>query len=103
MDAQDDLPDVDPLFLGLTMPPLIWGVPLSWFVLNFMQTGMGLIAFTGLFEKLLWVIFISVPFHFVGYVATEKDAHWMSVWMTFLQRCGPTRNKQFWGSNSFSP
>lgn len=103
MADQDAMPDVDPLFIGLTTPPLILGVPLSWFVLNFMFTGMGLIAFTGLMEKFVWFVFASVPFHFIGYIATTKDPHWMSVWTTFVQQCGPTRNKQFWGSNSFSP
>ena len=100
---RDEQPDIDPLFIGLTRPPLVLGVPIMWFGLNFMFFGVGLIAFTGLIGKFLWLVLVSVPLHLFGYWMTTKDAHWMSVFTAWTRHAGPTRNKSFWKSNSFSP
>ena len=34
----------DPLFLGMTRPPFVWGVPFSAFVLNVMGSTMAFLA-----------------------------------------------------------
>ena len=100
---EDEAPEIDPLFLALTRPPLVMGVPMTWFGLNFMLFGIGMIAFLDLWPKFLWVLFVCLPWHALGYLLTERDAQFMNVWMTKLQKCGPTRNKGYWKSNSYQP
>lgn len=100
---QDQEPEIDPLFLALTRPPMVMGVPMTWFGLNFMLFGIGMIAFLDLFPKFMWALLVCLPWHALGYLLTERDAQFMNVWMTKLQKCGNTRNRGFWKSNSYQP
>jgi type IV secretory pathway VirB3-like protein len=34
---------------------------------------------------------------------TEKEPHWMSIYITKLTRCSPIQNRAFWKSNSYKP
>lgn len=95
--------DIDPLFIGMTRPPVVMGVPMEFFGFNFILFGVGLILFMSLSGKVLFFACITLPLHALGTIATEKDAHWMRVVLTKLSRCTPTRNKKFWKSNSYKP
>ena len=99
----DEAPEVDPLFVGLPRPPLVMGVPVAWFGVNFIVFGIGLIGFASLTGKFFFVLLINIPVHIAGYMLTRRDAHFMSVLVTFFEKCGPTRNNGFWKSNSYSP
>ena len=100
---EDEPPEVDPLFIALTRPPLVWGVPMIWFGINFMIFGIGLIAFLELLPKLAFFVCVNLPMHVFAYVMTERDVHWMRVLTVGLNKCGPTRNKGFWKANSYAP
>ena len=100
---EDEQVDIDPLFIGMTRPPIVWGVPMEFFGINFILFGIGMIAFASLTGKLLFIISICVPLHILAYVATEKEPHWMGIYLTKITQCGPTRNKSFWKSNSYKP
>lgn len=93
----------DPLFTGMTRPPLTMGVPVELFGLNFMLTGVGIVLFTALTSKAIFIACVTLPIHAIGYVATERDPHWMRVWLTKLNKCPPSKNKFFWKSNSYKP
>ena len=95
--------EIDPLFLGMTRPPIAMGVPMEFFGLNFMLFGVGMILFTALSAKALFLACVNLPLHAAGYIATEKDPHWMRVWLTKASRCAPIRNRGFWKSNSYRP
>lgn len=95
--------DIDPLFTGLTRPPLSLGVPIEFFGINFMLFGVGMIAFSSLSGKLLFFALVSLPLHGFAYIATERDPQWMRVWLTKLSKCPPTRNRFFWKSDSYQP
>lgn len=99
----EDRVDTDPLFIGMTRPPLVMGVPMEYFGVNFILFGIGMIAFASLTGKLGFFLCVCVPLHVLGYVATEKDPHWMSIYLTKLSRCGPTQNRGFWKTNSYKP
>lgn len=95
--------DIDPLFIGMTRPPLVWGVPMEFFGINFILFGIGMIGFVSLLSKILYVLCLCCPLHMIAYLATEKEPHWMSILLTKVAQCGPTRNRRFWKSNSYKP
>ena len=95
--------DVDPLFVGMTRPPLVWGVPMEFFGINFILFGIGMIGFASILGKLGFILCVCAPLHVLGYIATEKEPHWMSIYLTKLSKCGRTRNRGFWKSNSYKP
>lgn len=94
---------IDPLFIGMTRPPVTMGVPMEFFGVNFMIFGIGMIIFMSLTGKALFFIGITLPLHAIGYVATERDPHWMRVWLIKCSKCPPTRNKHYWKCNSYQP
>jgi type IV secretion system protein VirB3 len=100
---EEDQIDIDPLFVGMTRPTLVKGVPMEFFGINFIIFGIGMIGFTQLLPKLLFVLIVCVPLHLLAYLATEKEPHWMSIYLTKLMKCAPIRNKAFWRSNSYKP
>lgn len=71
-----------PLFIGMTKPPLAMGVPMEFFGVNFMIFGIGMIIFMSLTSKIIFFAFVCLPLHGLGYLATEKDPHWMSILIT---------------------
>jgi type IV secretion system protein VirB3 len=99
----EDAVDIDPLFIGMTRPPLVIGVPMEFFGINFIIFGIGMILFTALSSKILFFICLTLPIHAIGHIATEKDPHWMSVAVTKMNKCPPTRNRSHWKSNSYTP
>ena len=87
--------EIDPLFIGMTRPPMAMGVPMEFFGINFMLFGVGMILFMSLAGKILFFICLTLPLHTLGAIATEKDPHWIRVWLTKLNKSPPTKNKQF--------
>ncbi len=73
----------DPLFVGLTRPATMWGVPYMAFVIEFMATTLIFLAAGNPLYLLL-----VVPIHAIF------------MWIKTLGRC---RNTRFWGAASFSP
>ncbi|MDD9900377.1 MAG: VirB3 family type IV secretion system protein [Alphaproteobacteria bacterium] len=100
---QDAPVEIDPLFTGMTRPPMALGVPMEFFGLNFILFGIGMIFFLSLTAKALFFSCVILPLHAAGYVATEKDPHWMRIFLTKMGRCAPIRNRKFWESNSYQP
>ena len=103
MSQADEAPDVNPLFVALTRPPMIWGVPMVYLGINFIIWGVGFIGFADLLAKALFFVFVNIPIHVFGYVMTERDPHWMRIIMVTLYRCGPTPNRRFWRAQSYMP
>ncbi len=95
--------DVDPLFIGMTRPPIVMGVPMEFFGINFIVFGIGMIAFLSLLGKVLFFLCVCLPFHVLGYIATEKEPHWMNIYLTRITRCGFIQNKGYWKANSYQP
>ena len=98
-----DNQDLDPLFVGMTRPPLVLGVPMEFFGINFILFGIGMIAFASLAGKALFFLSVCIPLHIAAYILTEREPHWMSIYITKLTRCGPIQNRAFWKSNSYKP
>ena len=86
----------DPLFLGLTRPALVWGVPQPLFVLNGMVS---MIVF--LLSNSFMPLLVGAPMiHALAYLACIKEVRIFDLWRVkarFL-RC---RNRRYWGANSY--
>ena len=95
-----DVEDVytDPLFVGLTRPATMFGIPYMAFVVEFMTV---VIVFLGIGNPLY--LLLAVPVHAVLYMVSAHDPGvfaGIGVWMSISARCV---NKSFWGAVTFSP
>jgi len=89
---------LDPLFVGLTRPATMWGIPYIAFVVEFMATTLIFLAIGNPLYLLL-----AVPLHGVLYLISANDPGVFAsifMWMKTIGRC---RNSRFWGAASFSP
>jgi type IV secretion system protein VirB3 len=94
----DDAPDVEPLILPLTRPPMYFGVDIIVFVVN------------GLFGIVLFIAtsnflapLIVLPIHFIGLYLCQRDVHIVRVAQVFLSMRRAIRNSRFWKAGSYSP
>jgi type IV secretion system protein VirB3 len=94
----DKTTGADPLFLGLTRPAMVWGVPQPFFVMNGM---LSMIVF--LMSNSFVPLLIGAPLiHGLGYLACLREVRMFDLWRIkarFL-RC---RNRRYWGANSYDP
>lgn len=95
-----DVEDVysDPLFVGLTRPATMFGIPYMAFVVEFMVV---VIVFLGIGNPLY--LLLAAPVHGILYLISAHDPGvfaGMAVWAKTNSRC---TNKAFWGAVSFSP
>lgn len=89
--------EVDMLFLGLTRPPMLFGVAYSVVAINFL-IGMFYFVLTSDFRG-----FLVMPIvHGIGYVATQKEPLFLDLFMVKQQKCNKCRNKFYHGmTNSY--
>ncbi len=88
----------DPLFVGLTRPATMWGIPYIAFVVEFMATTL---VFLAVGNPLY--LALALPIHAILYLISANDPGVFAsifLWMKTIGRC---RNTRFWGSASFSP
>jgi len=88
----------DPLFVGLTRPATLWGIPYMAFVIEIMATTL---IFLAVGNPLY--LALAVPIHVVLYLISSNDPgvfNSIFIWMKTIGRC---RNTLFWGAASFSP
>jgi len=89
---------IDPLFLGLTRPAMVWGVPQPIFVINGMVS---MIAF--LVSHSFLPLLIGGPLiHGLAYAVCLKEVRTFDLWMTKVRfrRC---INRRYWGAASYDP
>ena len=89
---------VDPLFVGLTRPATVGGIPYFAAVLEFMATVM---VFLAVGNPLYLVM--GVPLHGVLYLISASDPWAFDTIFAWLKTTSRCRNTRFWGSASFSP
>ena len=96
MSDEDGGLEIDPLFVGLTRPTLLFGVSQIFAVLN------ALICIGGyvMTNDLRWIPALIV-FHVLGFLACSKEPLWLELFMIKMQKCNKCRNKFFHGANSY--
>ncbi|MBP7190373.1 MAG: VirB3 family type IV secretion system protein [Rickettsiaceae bacterium] len=88
---------VDPLFVGLTRPPMLFGVSIIYAMLNMM---ISVLAFINL--NSFKVIPFAVVIHFIGYIACFKEPRFMELYMIKSSKCPSVSNRSYYGLNSYS-
>lgn len=88
----------DPLFVGLTRPATMMGIPYMAFVLEIMTTTLIFLAVCNPLYMLL-----ALPIHAVLYLISAHDPGIFNSIFVWLKTIGRCRNRVFWGSASFSP
>ncbi|MDZ5762039.1 Type IV secretion system protein VirB3 [Candidatus Cyrtobacter comes] len=86
----------DPLFLGLTRPPMLFGVSYSFAVINMLFC---LIAY--LLTNQLKYFFAAVPIHMFGYYLCTKEPLFIELFKVRAEKCSRSRNRFFHGANSY--
>jgi len=88
----------DPLFVGLTRPTTILGIPYTAFVFEFMGTTLIFLAVGNPLYLLL-----GAPIHAILYLISGQDPRMFDSIFMWLKTMGRSRNTRFWGAASFSP
>ncbi|SRR5258708_21746250 len=94
----DSATSPDPLYLGLTRPAMVWGVPQPFFALNGMVSMIGFLVSDSFYPLL-----VGGPIlHAAAYLLCLREPRIFDLWLTkarFL-RC---LNRSYWGANSYDP
>lgn len=89
---------ISPLIVALTRPTLMWGVPRGAFIAE----GCG-VPTLFIITHNLWMLLIFFVTHPLLYILTIRDPYFVDIIRVYFTKTLPTRNKRFWGANSFSP
>ena len=93
-----DTLDRDILFVALTRPQMLLGVPYGYAVVNAVVTTELFLVFQSLF-----VLPVAVVLHAVGWLACLRDPRVFSLWLVRAQRCPRVPNYRLWRCNSYRP
>jgi type IV secretion system protein VirB3 len=90
----------DPLFVGITRPPMKWGVTFPALLCNMVLT---LEAF--LLTKNLLVLLLAVPVHGVTMLLCARDARFFDLIAMWIRTRTPAvlANLRYWHASSHSP
>jgi|SRR5437016_4302649 len=97
-ETSDDKPHLTPLVIGLTRPPMMWGIPLTAF---YLIIGVTLIAF--LVTTSFWAATIAPVAYLALFAVTSRDIRILDLAQVAGRRTPRTPNKLFWGTNSYGP
>lgn len=86
-----------PLFVGLTRPPMIFGVTQTFLVLSFMPC----MIFFIITYNLIFAAAIYLVLHLFGYICCYKDTFTFHILLGKLELVCP--NRSYWGCNSYDP
>ena len=87
----------DPLFVGLTRPPLIFGVSVQYAMVNMM---ISIVYFIQTSSFL--ILPVSAVIHLVGYLLCFKEPRFMEIYINKMNKCNQCPNKGYYGANSYS-
>lgn len=88
----------DPLFLALTRPAMIWGVPMEAFTLCCGLGGLAMIAT----DNILFLL-ITPPLLVISRLIAERDQNAFRILFKWFETSGRHRNRSHWGGTSCSP
>lgn len=90
--------DTDPLFLGLTRPPLLLGVSYTFAALNGI---ISLLAF--ILTSKFFYLFVSLPgIHMIGWFICLKEPRAIELMIAKFSKCNVCRNRMYHGgTNSY--
>ncbi len=93
----EEMLDINVVFVGLTRPPMLFGVTMDYLAISAMITLCGfIITFSPIY------LFLYVPLHVVGAIACAIDPNIFRVLVKKLG-CLNVPNKRIWGCQSYEP
>lgn len=96
MSAEESQLEVEPLYVAMTRPAMIWGVSILYFFTTGFATVIGFLASGSLAAFLAWPVF-----HLLGYVFTARDFRFAGIWYCWARFCSGNKAKRFWGCNTY--
>lgn len=94
----DDKPHLTPLVVGLTRPPMMWGIPLSAF---YIILGVMLIAF--LVTASFWSALIAPLAYVALFSVCSREPRILDILQVTARKTPASPNRSFWGANSYRP
>jgi type IV secretion system protein VirB3 len=94
----DEKPQLTPLVIGLTRPPMMWGIPLTAF---YIIVGVTLIAF--LVSTSFWSALIAPLTYLALFAFCSRDIRILDLAQVAGRRTPRTPNRVFWRTNSYGP
>ncbi|MBT7443404.1 MAG: hypothetical protein HN790_05495 [Methylococcales bacterium] len=88
--------DQDPLFVALTRPATIFGVPMEGVLFNMMFTSIVFMATTNLF-----MLILCIPIHGLCWLVTIDEPRSFALVAQYMTTAN-MRNKHFWKGSSYS-
>ncbi|HVF82556.1 MAG TPA: type IV secretion system protein VirB3 [Sphingomicrobium sp.] len=88
----------DTLFVALTRPQMLLGVPYGYAIANAIITTELFLLF-----RSASVLLVAVMLHAIGWIACLRDKHVFSLWFVKVRRCPRVRNYRVWHCNSYRP
>jgi type IV secretion system protein VirB3 len=97
MDDNEGKVELDPLFVGLTRPTMIFGVSMGYAMLNILAHLSYYIINSGIMPIISLIIF-----HMIGYLICFREPLFVELIMTKSQKCGYSYNGLFYyGASSY--
>ncbi len=96
MNDEKDVLGVDPLFKGLTRPPMLAGVSYSFMMLNAFANAIAFVI-----TSKLWIILLGVGIHGIGYIICKDEPLFLELILLKMQKFNNCKNKIFHGGNSY--
>ena len=88
----------DPLFLGLTRPPLLFGVSYTFAALNGIAS---LLAFV-ITEKFFYLLVLLPGLHMIAWFICLKEPRAIELFIARMSKCNICRNRMYHsGTNSY--
>ena len=96
-------PEMDSLFLALTRPTTVIGIPLKWFLIVAGQWGLMIIFWPSFFKAMgFGALLFGIGWTY-GYIKTEREPFWMEILFVKRLRNNNNRNYGIWDANSYMP
>lgn len=89
----------DPLFVGLTRPPMLLGVTYPFVVVNALVSYVAFI----LTKNFLYLLFFAPLIHGIGFYICSKEPLFLDLVRVKANKCSRCTNKQYHGANSYDP
>ena len=96
MDSDEDV-ELTPLVIGLTRPPMMLGIPFNAFIIII---GVTIIAF--LVADSFWAVLVAPVAYLILFSACSYDVRILDVIQVAGGKTPRIRNKNLWGTNTYS-
>lgn len=88
----------DPLFVGATRPPMMWGVSYEAFIVCFMVSAIIFIGTNSVFTLPLYI-----PMHAICYLVCMKDPRAFRLLFLCMKTKGRSSSRHYWNASSSTP